>query len=126
MEAKDRLDYREARLNEPTVQPVYPPRALAARAGWATVGVRITVDGDGRVSDIAPSLLTLSTPGPFADDFQAAVEVAVRQWRFRPAEIIRLEKVETPDVTYNRVASRERVETHFDLAFTFTASGGVQ
>lgn len=69
VEQKPMEDYREARPVYPLINPVYPPRALKAKAGWATVGVRITVDPMGRVSDVAPSMLVFSTPGPFADDF---------------------------------------------------------
>lgn len=119
-------EYREARPVYPLANPVYPPRALKARAGRSTVGVRITVDVAGRVSDVAPSMLVFSTPGPFADEFREAAETAVRQWRFRPAEIERLQFVRTPTVSYNRIISTQQVEAQLDVAFAFTASGGVE
>ncbi len=126
VEQKPIEEYREARPVYPLANPVYPPRALKARAGRATVGVRITVDVTGRVSDVAPSMLVFSTPGPFAEDFRAAVETAVLQWRFRPAEIEKLEFVKTPTVSYNRITSTQKVETQLDVAFNFTATGGVE
>lgn len=126
MEQKPFEEYREARPVYPLANPVYPARALKARAGRATVGVRITVDVTGRVSDVAPSMLVFSTPGPFADEFREAVESAVRQWRFRPAEIERLEFVQAPTVSYNRIVGTQKVETQLDVVFNFTATGGVE
>lgn len=119
-------EYREARPVYPLANPVYPPRALKARAGRATVGVRITVDVTGRVSDVAPSMLVFSTPGPFSDEFREAVEAAVRQWRFRPAEIEKIEFVQTPALSYSRIVGRQKVEAQLDVAFNFTATGGVE
>jgi TonB family protein len=126
VEQKPLEDYREARPVYPLANPVYPARALKAKAGRATVGVRITVDATGRVSDVAPSMLVLSTPGPWADDFRAAVETAVQQWRFRPAEIEKIEFVITPTVSYSRILSTQKVEAQLDVAFNFTATGGVE
>lgn len=119
------VDFREALAIRPLVMPVYPAAALAARAGRAQVGVRMTVDHTGKVTDVGSSLFVLSTPGPFAGAFRDAVEAAVRQWRFRPAEILHLETVRAPEVTYNRIVRRETIEAQFDLAFTFTATGRV-
>ncbi len=65
--------YREALSIMPLTTPVYPARALAAKAGMMVVGVRVTVDKDGRVSDVAPSLLAVSNPTKFDAEFQAAV-----------------------------------------------------
>lgn len=119
-------DFREATPIYPLLNPVYPAKALSKKAGLVTVGVRVTVDAAGRVTDVGPSLLVFSTPGPFADDFMTAVRVAVLQWRFLPAEIEQIEWVQPPGMEpYSRVLSTEKTETHFDLAFTFTATGKV-
>jgi hypothetical protein len=67
-----------------------------------------------------------STPGPFADDFQAAVQAAVMQWRFWPAAIEKIEFVQAPTVSYSRVLSTQKVESQLDVAFNFTATGGVE
>jgi outer membrane biosynthesis protein TonB len=125
-EAKYSENYSPAFPLKPMVLPVYPPRALAAKAGAATVGVRLKVDAAGRVAEVGPSLLVYSTPGPFADDFLEAVKIAVKQWRFRPATIEQIERVQTPEVTYNRIVRSEKTESQFDLAFNFTATGGVE
>jgi outer membrane biosynthesis protein TonB len=107
----------------PLATPVYPVAALKAGAGEVIVGVRITVDADGRVSDVGTSLAALSTPSPFAAEFRAAVEVAVAQWRFRPGEVRHLETVHGPDGDYQRMTSRENVAGTFDVEFTFNATG---
>ncbi|WP_091060037.1 hypothetical protein [Opitutus sp. GAS368] len=125
--AKYSEDFRQAvPLKATVVLPVYPAKALKAKAGRATVGVQVTVDTAGRVTDIGPSLLTYNTPGPYAEDFHEAVRVAVRQWRFAPAEILQMETARSGDFTYQRIARSTKTETKLDLAFTFTASGGVE
>ncbi len=109
----------------PLATPVYPPAALTAHAGVATVGVRITVDTTGRVSDVRASLAHLTIPSSFAEEFRAAVEAAVAQWRFRPAEIMHLETVKDAGGDFQRLASREKIEWAFDVDFTFNATGDV-
>jgi hypothetical protein len=110
-------------LLAPRVEPVYPPVALAHHAGRSVVGVRLTIDTAGKVADLEPSPVVFSTPGPFADAFLAAVESAVAQWRFDPAEILHLERVSDADSSnhqgYWRLARREEVEMQFDVMFTF-------
>jgi hypothetical protein len=120
-----RSQWREATLNQPCAMPVYPTKALQAKAGHNIVGVRIIVDPTGRVSEIRMSLLALSTPGPFAEEFRSAVEAAVRQWQFTPARAEYFEIVHEGDSTYNRVTGSENVETEFDLAFSFSTDGRV-
>lgn len=109
----------------PLAEPVYPPAALAAHAGTATVAVRVTIDVSGRVADVRESLLSLSMPSRFAAEFRAAVDAAVKQWRFRPGEVLHLELVRDPDGDFPRLKSRENVEWAFDVEFTFRADGDV-
>ena len=124
--AKSMDDFREAEPINPLATPIYPARALAAKAGAATVGVKILVDAEGRVADVTPSVRTFTTPGRYAEDFFAAVQAAVKQWRFWPARIEHVEFVEAPGlVAYSRVIGTEKMETQFELSFTFTATGGV-
>jgi hypothetical protein len=119
--------YRDAEAIHPLVMPVYPSAALAARAGAATVGVRVTVDTNGAVADIRPSMLAVTiTPPEFAEAFRGAVEVAVRQWRFAPARVLSLERRTEGEFTHDWVAHTEMIEAEFDLAFTFTPSGEVE
>ena len=121
------IDFREAEPIRPLVMPVYPAAALKAKAGRAQVGVRVTVETSGRVGDISASMLAVSTPGPFAPAFRDAVETAVRQWRFRPAQIIQQEVAPLPGGgSYKRVTQREATEAQFDLVFTFTETGKVE
>lgn len=118
--------YREAMPVRPLATPAYPPKALAAKAGKVTIGVKITVDATGRVADIGPSLLAVTIPSRFDAEFQEAVRAAVAQWRFRPAETFRLETVTMPEGgSYQRMIDHRNVETSFDLSFTFTATGTV-
>jgi hypothetical protein len=125
-EEKNVEQYQEAIPIRPLATPVYPPRALAAKVGLVTIGVKITVDHTGRVIDIGPSLLAVTIPGRFEADFQEAVRAAVTLWRFRPAEIWMIEDVPMPGGgSYQRMTTLRRVETSFDLSFTFTAPGAV-
>lgn len=110
----------------PLATPVYPKAALAGHAGSALVGVRITVDFTGKVSEIAPSLLAFSTPGPFAEEFRAAAETAVAQWRFLPAEIRHLQPGKGPQENeYWTITQIDKTEMTFDVSFTFNATGEV-
>lgn len=109
----------------PLATPVYPAAALAARAGMATVGVRIVVDATGAVSEVRPSFAILSMPSPFAAEFREAVETAVTQWRFHPAEMRQLELVNDPGGDFKRVVKREKIAWAFDVEFAFKATGDV-
>ena len=119
--ALERFDYRDAQAIEPLVMPVFPQHALAAKAGTVTVGVHVTIDRDGHVSDIRPSIWIFSTPAPFKEEFRVAVEAAVRQWRFVPAEERRMESFQENGLAGERVTQSEPMEAEFDLAFDFTA-----
>ena len=125
-EPLDRGQYRQEQLVQPAALPVYPARALKAKAGRATVGVHITVDSTGRVSNIQSSMLVFSTPGPCADDFRDAVEAALHQWRFVPARIEYIETVTSNGFAYKREINSENVDAELDLSFTFTADGKVE
>ncbi len=118
--------YREAEAAGELALPVYPRAALAAKFGAATVGVKVTVDVQGRVTDVRPSMLVFSTPGPYADAFFAAVEMALRTWRFIPAAALDTETTRENGVLTERVVRIEPVEAEFDLAFKFTAKGEVR
>ncbi|WP_438482910.1 hypothetical protein [Oleiharenicola lentus] len=120
------IQYRDATPIGELANPVFPPAALKAFAGWAAVGLRIIVDESGSVSSIEPSILTLSTPGPFAAEFRRAAEDAIKQWKFKPAETRYLEQASARDgTTWMRVVRTERMERVFDVSFTFNESGRV-
>lgn len=118
--------FQEARPFLPLAEPIYPPRALAAKAGRVIVGVRIVVDVTGRISSIEPSMRIFSTSGPFEDDFFEAVRAALRQWRFLPATVEHHNKVNTPEFSGPTGTSIEAIETYYDISFIFTPAGGVK
>lgn len=111
---------------EPLVAPIYPAEARGNQKVPVTIGVRLTVAVDGTVSDVGQSLRVLALPGPGAEAFRAAVEDAVRQWRFVPAEWRRMvPRTGGPQGEYWQVTKAEKREAQVDVEFTFTASGEV-
>ena len=106
--------------------PVYPAVALAAKEGPVTMGVRIVVGVDGRVSEVGRSLLAFSTPTRFDAEFLAAVESAVAQWSFRPAEVRHFQAVTNREGTYRSMTGSEKTEWALHVAFAFNATGGVE
>lgn len=125
-EDREREVFVEARPISPLAPPDYPAAARNARAGLVNIGVRLTVDAEGRVAAMTPSVTAFSLPPRFSNEFQAAIEVAVAQWRFRPAELRRLEEVPGSEGgTYWRQASSEKIETTLDMIFTFSEAGEV-
>jgi len=106
--------------------PTYPLAALAAHAGWVILGVRITIDTNGRVSDVQLNPLGLSNAGRFTDDFLQAVTATVRTWKFFPAryhyEIVRQQK---GGGFYWSNLKYEATESFTDLSFNFTETAGV-
>jgi hypothetical protein len=110
----------------PLTTPIYPQIATKDRAGWTTISVQVIIDSQGRVVDIGPSRFGFSTPSAFALEFAAAIDAAVRQWKFRPAEVRHVQPVALKNgQTIFKVVRIERVETTFDVSFTFTAAGEV-
>jgi hypothetical protein len=110
----------------PLKLPVYPPAALAAKSSDALVSVHVAVDRRGRVTEISPSRLGFTTPGPFAPEFFAAVETAITQWKFVPAQMQFPETSTRDGGAVNAAAvRRESVESSFDVTFTFTSAGTV-
>lgn len=102
--------------------PVYPAAALAAHAGSCAVFVTITIDAKGEVTEVSPSWQRFNMPNRFSEQFLAAVEDAVRGWRFEPARNVYWQKVAGEDYRY---ISTETIPVRTDIKFTFEASGGV-
>lgn len=111
----------------PLATPVFPAAALGRLRVPALIGVRLTVDERGWVTGVAPSLKVVTMPGPYLAEFQAAVEAAVREWQFRPAEQRHLVPGRGGPMQedYWVVTRAEKIEAVFDVAFTFTTSGDV-
>ena len=104
-------------------KPVYPRDALVARAGECVIFVTITIDTDGRVSDVRNSWQRLNIPNRFSDRFLAAVRTAVEKWRFEPARNVYWQKDASGELKYVRT---EIVAARTDIKFTFEASGTVR
>jgi hypothetical protein len=105
-------------------EPVYPAVALATRAGPVSLGLRLVVDTEGRVTDVSQSMLAFSTPTPWSAEFRAAAEDAVAQWRFRPAELRHFTMVTNAQGTYRSMTASEKTEWALHVVFTFNATGG--
>ena len=111
---------------EPLAKPVYPAAALGRERMPVVVGVHITVDADGRVADTRASLAVPSTPTAHGEEFRAAVDEALAQWRFRPAELRWLAPMTDASGTPAwALTSREKVECTFDVSFVFQSTGEV-
>jgi hypothetical protein len=112
----------------PNDPPAYPAAPLAAQAPPASVGVRIVIGTRGHVVEVGESPVVRSTPGPFAADFRAAAEAAVRAWRFRPARLRRLEPGDDYDgdgkPDFTRVVGSEAVPSYVDVRFDFEIVAG--
>ena len=106
----------------PLASPVYPKSALAAGLGDVTIAVRFTVNVHGTVESIGPSFARITFPTRFKEDFDRAIEAALAQWRFKPAQLARLDpQVNDAPV----VVGMQETETSFDVVFSFsTASKG--
>jgi hypothetical protein len=104
-------------------KPAYPPEALAAHAGKCVVYVTITIDAKGDVTEVLRSWQRLTLPNKCSGQFFAAVEGAVRSWRFVPARNVYWQKVGDNDLKY---LSAETIPAQTDIKFTFEASGGVR
>jgi hypothetical protein len=102
-------------------EPGYPAAALAARVGPVSLGLRLVVDETGKVSDISSSGLIFSLPAPLEGEFRAAIETAVRQWRFRPAEVRHFTTVTNNAGTYRSLAGTETTEWALHVMFRFDA-----
>lgn len=115
-------------IAEELALPLFPPQALSGGAGPSTVAVRILVDTEGRVAEVADSPRLPSTPGPFADDFRRAVEDALAEWHFRPAQWRRYEPGEDLDgdgvADYRRVVESRVVTFYLDVRFDFEIVDG--
>lgn len=110
----------------PLAKPEYPRTALGREKLPVQVAVRIIVDTTGRVSDVRMSLAGVTTPTPYAEEFRTAVEEALAQWRFRPAQLRRLKPTTDETGSARReFEGWEKVDCGFDVAFTFQSTGEV-
>lgn len=118
----ERSAFIQAKPFEPLALPAYPPSALGTHHIPVTIAVHIIVNREGLVSEISQSDLQLSTLTVHSDAFRAAVEVALKQWRFKPAEMQHFRRNEAGGLG----STTEKVEAELDVAFTFSISGKVE
>lgn len=107
--------------------PVYPQAMLGTAHAWAVIGIRITIDAHGAVTDTSLSPMVPSLPGSPAPAFLEAVQTATAQWRFHPAAYIVETYSRTPSGSLDwKITGVEPSESVTDLRFTFTGAGQVQ
>ena len=110
------------------VPAIYPAGALAADAAPASVGLRIVIGDDGFVADVRDSPLAPSTASPFAAEFRAAAETAVRRWRFTPGEIVQYEDGADVDgdgqPDSKSIERSDRIRVFYDVRFDFEIVAG--
>jgi hypothetical protein len=105
-----------------TPLPEYPPEALAGGGPSAVVAVRLVLEGGG-VREVKDSPKLARYTGPFASEFRAAVETAVRRWSFTSARIDTLGPAR-PDVPQRYLMATRYVPTYLDFAFRFNVVDG--
>lgn len=105
-----------------TPLPEYPPAALAGGGPSAVVAVRLML-GAGTVMEVKDSPKLARYTGPFASEFRAAVETAVRSWIFTSARIDTLGPAR-PDMPERYLLATRYVPTYLDFAFRFSVVDG--
>ena len=105
-----------------TPLPEYPPEALAGGGPSAVVAVRLVLEGGG-VREVKDSPKLARYAGPFASEFRAAVETAVRRWGFTSARIDTLGPAR-PDMPERYLLATRYVPTFLDFAFRFSVVDG--
>ena len=105
-----------------TPLPEYPPEALAGGGPSAVVAVRLVL-GRGAAIEVKDSPKLARYTGPFASEFRAAVETAVRRWSFTSARIDTLGPAR-PDMPQRYLMATRYVPTYLDFAFRFSVVDG--
>ncbi len=103
--------------------PAYPAAALEGGGPSAVVAVRLMIDKGGAVYEVKDSPRLAPCVGPFAGEFRAAVEAAVKRWAFTAARIDTL-GAPRPDMPQRPLAATRYVPTYLDFAFRFTVVDG--
>jgi hypothetical protein len=113
---------------ETTSLPKYPENALGVHDGPHHEVVRIVIDPEGHVSQVADSPMAQSDGGPFAEDYRRAVEAAVKTWRYDPGTLRHVEDGPDHDgdgkPDYKIMTSSDRVAVYYDIRFTFEIVDG--
>ena len=122
------VEFRRPVPAEKFVLPTYPERALAVGDGPHREIVRIVIDPHGAVTQVQESPMGTSDGGPFAADYRAAVEDAVRRWRYMPGYLLTVKDGEDKDGD-GRADSKittavDPVAVYYDVRFTFEILDG--
>ena len=121
-ESDIRIDYVAARARRLLASPVYPPEALAARAGRFTAYITLTINEAGRVVDAQPNLARFSLPNEHAALFLRSIDTALASWEFDPARNVYWQRVPNEEDRYLRA---DPVRQSLEVRFIFTESGRV-
>lgn len=104
-----------------TPLPEYPPETLAGGGPSAVIAVRLVLGGPEIEVKDSPKLARYT--GPYASEFRAAVEAAVRRWSFTAARID-TPGPPRPDMPERYLMATRYVPTYLDFAFRFSVVEG--
>ncbi len=122
-ESDIRIVHVAARPRRTLPVPKYPPEALTARAGRFTAYITLTINEDGRVTDVQPSLARFALPNDYAAAFLQSIDEALATWDFDPARYVYWQRIANGDERYLRA---DAVPQRMEVRFTFTESGVVE
>jgi len=109
--------------------PVYPPDLVPLHLKHHTVGLRITFNETGRVSDVGESPVAGSTGGQYQAAFTAAALQALEQWRCWPPEVRKFRPGPDGDgdgkPDFQIVVKRKVLRAYFDVSITFEVVDGL-
>lgn len=122
------VKFDRPRPNDSNALPVYPERPLREHAGTHREVVRIVIDVRGQVSQVFNSPLEAGDGGPYAADFRAAVETAVRTWKYSPGVMRKIAPGNDLDgdgkADYTVTTSIDPIAVYYDVRFTFEIVNG--
>jgi len=117
-----------ANLHPGNPAPEYPAELIAGGVPAHRIVVRILFDEMGRVLDIGPSPLEVSTSSPFTSRFDAAVCGALQNWRIWPPTLRKFRPGADSDgdgkADYRVMVDQKALKSFFDVAFTFEVVNG--
>ena len=113
----EEIDYIPAQPLRPLEKPAYPESALRTGADDFVLTVVITIDGDGRVTDVERSWKNgVSFTDAHGEAFLAAVRDAVSRWSLQGARQVYYRRSASGEREYLRT---EKVQERVEMRFTF-------
>lgn len=107
-------------LMRDVVNPVYPVRAIGVLGAPRVAVVTVTVDADGTVSDVEPSIRSPLLLDDVGSAVFAAIRTAVMRWHVMPPRVIHYRQAGNGDRVY---VGSEALAGTLEIKFTFDASG---